>query len=118
MPGVQYNENASATLAGSATANGSTRDIRHQQPFGSPGLTGYLPYRKIAASSFGTQAGTLNLQASTDGTTWFTIGTAAMTANIGAQVVVDVAFPFYRAQFVNGASAQTKCALFTTLYTS
>ena len=63
-------------------------------------------FRAFAASDV---AGTLNIQQSRTGTTWYTTNTVAVTAGItnGTPLESLLILPNVRAQYVNGAAPQT-----------
>ncbi len=84
----------SSLLLASATRNGATY------------ATGdYARFRAFASSD---QAGTLNIQQSRTGSTWYTTVTTAVAAGSTTGTVLEsiITMPFIRAQYVNGATNQ------------
>lgn len=66
-----------------------------------------LLYRRITGKVFADQAGTLNLQHSDDGITWDTLTTINVTASTPAKFDEPIYCRYVRANYVNGATAQT-----------
>lgn len=83
------------SLAASATYTGTSRDA------GSTAV-----YQVFCARAFADQAGTLYIDDSTDGTTWRTVSSVAVTANECKTLEARVLARYNRVRFVNGASAQ------------
>lgn len=83
------------SLAASATYTGTSRDA---------GST--AAYQVFCARAFADQAGTLYIDDSTDGTTWRTVSSVAVTANECKTLEARVLARYNRVRFVNGASAQ------------
>lgn len=84
------------TLAANATYTGTSRD-----------LTGTNRNRYFAVAAYSDAAGTLTIQASTDGTTFREVGRVAVNAGQGATLQVPVTARYYRIVYINGATAQT-----------
>ena len=111
MPlGVSIDANAtartaenSAVLAAAGTRNGATQSA-----------SGFGRFRAFASSD---QAGTLNIQQSRDGVTWYTTTSVAVAAGATAGTVLEslLALPLVRAQYVNGATPQTAFEFDTVL---
>ncbi len=87
-------------LAANATFNGATLDCG----------AGVTRFRGFASSD---QAGTLNMQQSPDGVTWFTTQTEPVAAGYTVGTVVEsiTAMRYVRVQYVNGATLQTEFTL-------
>jgi hypothetical protein len=90
---IRLAENSALLLAG-VTVNGTTR-----------ATGGFSKFRAFGASDV---AGTLNVQQSRDGVTWYTTVTQPVAAGITSGTIVEsiLELPFARAQFVNGAANQ------------
>lgn len=91
----------STVLAPATTINGATH-----------AANGYSRFRASAASD---QAGTLSVQQSTNGTTWYTIDSVAVAANVPAVLEAMVAMPYVRASYLNGATLQTSFSFSSAL---
>lgn len=96
---VIYADSTTA-LGISATFTGTSRDLGAENA-----------YTEFVASATADVAGTLNVDASTNGTTWFLAGTAAVAANGVAEVKAAVTARYYRVRYVNGAAAQATFSL-------
>jgi hypothetical protein len=84
-------------LSGSASFTSEVIDL--------PAPGGYARWRVFAYSD---QAGTVNLQQSPDGVTFYTTISQAYAAGGQAAIVESlVALPYLRVTYVNGSSAQT-----------
>lgn len=86
-------------LGGSATFNGTTRDTTLGSGF----------YTWFRASASADQNGTLNIQVSDDGATWYIVNTVQVAAGNPNATTIEAAigtFKFARVQYVNGAAAQ------------
>lgn len=90
-----YSETTTA-LGASASFTGSSRD-----------MTSTNRGRYFAVAAYSDQAGTLTIQASTDGTTFREVGRVPITAAQGATLQVPVTARYYRVVYINGATAQT-----------
>ena len=88
-------QETSTPLAGGAAVNGATRTA------GSFSL-----FRAFASSD---QSGTLSIQQSRNGTTWYETPTSVAVTGGATGTVLEslIAMPYVRARYVNGASAQT-----------
>ncbi|MDQ1426626.1 MAG: hypothetical protein QOK39_102 [Acidimicrobiaceae bacterium] len=87
-----FAETATPLLAG-ATVNGLSRNG-----------SGFSRFRAFAASD---QAGTLNIQQSRDGATWYTTTTTGVAGgSVGTVLESIIALTFMRCQYVNGATNQ------------
>jgi hypothetical protein len=93
-------------LAANATFNGNVY-----------AASGFGTFRAFAASD---QAGTLNIQQSRDGLTWYTTNTTAVPGGITNGTVLQsvIAMPFVRVQLVNGPTAETAVELDSSLLRS
>lgn len=99
-PCVFWNE-STASLAGSATFTGTTRDIG-----ATSGSNGY--YVSFNAFARADQAGTIRIEGSNNKTTWYAVtGDTAMAANTPVILSVPVMTRYHRVVVVNGATAQT-----------
>ena len=100
---VQSFTESTANVAASATLSGAARD------------TGFARKRAVAYG-LSSAAGTLNIEQSTDGTTWWRTHTLAMTANTAAVIDAPVVGRYVRAQYVNSATATTSFRLMLALH--
>lgn len=91
---------SSTVLAANATFNGAAHDG------GAAGVasTGYSRFRVFAYSD---QAGTVNIQTSVDGTTWYTDYSASQAAASPSTYEYIMCLEYVRVQFVNGSTLQT-----------
>lgn len=87
-------------LAAGATFTGTSRDI-----------TAAPTYQRMVAQAFANVAGTLFIERSADGTTWFPAAQRDVLANIPAEAECFITARFYRVRFLNGAAAQTSFSL-------
>lgn len=102
-----WNESVTAQAI-SATVTGTSRDA---------GVAVGTSHRYAAfnAFAFADQAGTLRIEISTDGTTWRRASAdVAVAAATPVHLSVPVTARFYRAVYVNGATAQTQFMLNTS----
>jgi hypothetical protein len=90
---TQHFDETDTVLAIGATRNGSTRATED-----------YSRFRAFASAD---QAGTLNIQQSSDGSTWYTTDTIPVAANSPTVLETIVAMPYARVQYVNGGVVQT-----------
>jgi hypothetical protein len=75
----------------------------------------YVRFRVLAASD---QAGTVYIEQSADGTTWFRTSTEPVTAGFTQAAIVTeslITMRYVRAYYVNGATQQTEFMLATAL---
>lgn len=101
-PAIFWNEatGAGSALTGSATFTGTARDV------GVAAGSGHG--RSYFVATFAAdQGGTANIQCSNDNSTWRTIATNALTAGSPLVLSVPITTRYYRAQVVNGSSAET-----------
>lgn len=101
-----YNETlqtqeSTTLLAANATINGATHDT------GSNAGTAAKGYSRFRAFANSAQAGTLNIQQSPDGATWYITLPTAVNAASPTVVESIISLRYVRAQYVNGAVAQT-----------
>jgi hypothetical protein len=99
-----YTNETTTPLGASATFSSPARVV---------GEVGRLAWVYWTAYVIADQAGTLNLQGSLDGTTWRTLATVALAANVGQTLTTRCTFPQMRAQVVNGATPQALLVLNT-----
>ncbi len=100
-PTLFFNE-TTTNLAASATFTGTSRDC------GGTSATNITMYAAFNAVAFSAQAGTLRIEMSNDSSTWRSAsGDVAVAANVPVTLSVPVTTRYYRAVFVNGATAQT-----------
>jgi hypothetical protein len=115
-------DKASTPLAANAVCNGQAWALG----FGTITLANITTKGKPAGSLFrafaaADVAGTLTIQHSSDGQTWFTDQAASSTAVVpadftkGVAVEAKVVLPFIRAVLTNGGTIQTECEFVTTL---
>lgn len=102
IPTVTPTRNAETTtaLGASATFTGTSRD---------EGAT--ATFNEFGAAAFADQAGTLIIDNSTDGTTWFEASRVAVPAGQGQQLSVPALTRYHRVRYINGAVAQGSFAL-------
>lgn len=91
-------------LAASATFTGVTLNTGSQNA--------YLNHK---ATVYADQAGTLQLQQSTNGSTWRTTKSVAVSAGTVVTVVDDLVYQYCRVVYVNGTTAQASFELVGTL---
>ncbi len=91
-----YNDTVTA-LAAAGTFTGTSRDL---------GVSPQTGKRLFVATAFADQAGTLYVDMSNDNTTWRQARKIAIVAGDSAELQVAVVTRYYRARFVNGATAQ------------
>lgn len=113
MSGVNsaFQTESTAALAGAGVATGLARSAGE-----SPSDFVYF-----VAESFADQAGTLFVEKSNDGATWYPCnGTAGTTAAINTTTTVAprVTARYYRARYVNGATPNTVFQLMTAFTTA
>jgi hypothetical protein len=87
-------------LTGSATLTGATLDLG--------GSNDWDRVRTLVASN---QTGTINVQQSLNGSTWFTTATAAIAVNVTQVIDAIISAQYVRFTFVNGATAITSGGL-------
>ena len=63
-------------------------------------------YDSIVGSVFADQTGTLYVEQSFDGTNWDVSKSIAVTASAGQAINEPLVAPYFRARYVNGATAQ------------
>lgn len=102
-----WNESVTAQGA-SATVTGVKRDVGV-----GPGVNhGLCAFNAMAVSD---QAGTLRIESSLDGTTWYrSTADVAVAANTPVILSIPVVSQFHRAVYVNGATAQGSFKLDTS----
>lgn len=92
---------STTNLAASATFTGTTRDV------GVAAAAAHR-YRSFQAFSFSNVAGSMHIEISNDGTTWFrATAITAVAANTPVFLSVAIVTRFHRVVYTNGASAQT-----------
>lgn len=94
-PPVQYAE-TTTNLGISATYTGASRDMGARKP-----------YARFAATATAGVAGTLRIEMSADGATWYKAAEIAVAANAAQQLSVLATTRYHRVVYVNGAGAQT-----------
>lgn len=95
-----WNEAPSQTLAASAVFNGGSRD--------SGTVTGGItPYSRFGGFILASQPGTLRIEGSDDGATWYTVASQAVVAATALDVSVPARTRYHRVAFTNGATPQT-----------
>ena len=114
MPIMSHSTLSTTALAASATFNAPAVEVvlgtfsgARLAPFSGP-VSNFDFYRVLAASD---QVGTLNIQQSIDGSTWYTSVSQATVAGEATVVESIPSASFIRAQFVNGSTAQTEFLL-------
>lgn len=102
---VEFDNENGVALGSGATFNGSSYN---QQSAGNR----YAQFRVVAVSDVG---GTINVQQSFDGITWYTTLSQPITAGATLGTVVGSmwSLPYIRVSYVNGATAQTVFKLAT-----
>jgi len=70
-------------------------------------------HSRITGSVFADQAGTLNVQQSSDGTNWDVVSSFSVLASAGTGFSVELVCPYVRLNYVNGATAQTVFRLYS-----
>ena len=97
-----------AAQAASATVTGASRDVGAQQGQNH----GLCAFNAMAVSN---QAGTLRIESSLDGTTWYrSTVDVAVAAGTPVFLSIPVVSRFHRAVYVNGATAQGSFKLDTS----
>lgn len=103
--GLQTFQDTTTPLAANASFFGNTRS-----------MNGYTRFRVIAASDM---AGTVVIQVSEDGNTWFSVANTvtAVPAGFTSGTSVEglLIMPYVRCAYVNGAGAQTQFELASSL---
>lgn len=102
---VDYRTETVAALGISATFSGTALDM-------TPSPT---PFERFEATFTSSHDGTAKIQASTDGTTWYDVASAAQVANTPVTLSVTPCARYLRVQQVNGATAQTSNSVFSAL---
>ena len=99
---ARFTEN-NAALAANGTRDGVNRDGGE-----------YRYFRAFAASDV---AGTLEIQQSRDGATWWRTDSAAVPAGVtnGVMLEAEIIMPRVRARYVNGGAAQSQFEFVTLL---
>lgn len=102
-----WNERVTAQGA-SVTVNGLSRDVGVQQGQNH----GLCAFNAMAVSN---QAGTLRIESSINGSTWYrATADVAVAANTPVILSIPVMSQFHRAVYVNGATAQSSFKLDTS----
>ena len=89
-------------LGGSATYTGPTRDA---YGVGTAGSVSQFCYFQVVVST--NQTGTLNINASTNGTTWSLVATASLAATGATTLKVPITQQFSQVVITNGSTTQT-----------
>ncbi|WP_413460223.1 hypothetical protein [Herbaspirillum huttiense] len=100
-----YNESVAAQAA-NATLSATARDA-------GVAAGNFTKFSQFNAFAFADQAGTLNIQVSNDNVTWRVAKSIAVAANVAQILSIPVMTRYHRAQFVNGATANTAFMLNT-----
>jgi hypothetical protein len=104
-PGAAVFWNATTTpLGAGATFTGTSRDSGI-----APGVAHHISY--FTSFAIADQAGTLSLEGSNDGATWYSLATSTLVAATGCWLQVPVVFRYHRTKLVNGATAQTSLVM-------
>lgn len=80
-------------LGANATYTGSTLDA--------------LQFKRFTGAVSASHAGTLALEQSDDGITWYRLTSTAITAGTPAKFTEDIVLRYIRMVYINGATAQT-----------
>lgn len=92
------------TLGSLATFDGTAYVLNVAPPVSPGGLWAPRCFFRVFADA--DQAGTLNVQQSMDGVTWYTTDTASVSASTPKIIESTWTLNYVRVQYVNGATAQ------------